>query len=1042
VRQRNGVIAALVLVVLGAGLWLLLGRGPSGTDKAGAHGADAGPVDALALRKAARRRGDRDRTPAALSGIVRDAASNAGLGGAVVTLEPAGLFGDRAATPGLRPPPLYAHADPSGAYRIDRVPPGRYRASATATAHLPGATLDLVIVAGTPRTLDFALTQGGALLSGTVTDVGGGAVAQAVVSATRIDGGDWLGLDRAAAGTLTDEAGHYQLNLAEGHYAVAVRQVDYVDALEQVEVRGGPRVLDIVLTPAAAITGVVLTRGERKPVAGAIVTTAGGRATGQTFGLAEVKKYLGFDAVVTDSDGRFALRGLGAGVIEVTALHGDGRSREPTVVELGVAEQKDGILVLIDPAYSISGFVVRANKPEEGVGNAMVAGLAMKGEIRPTFVVETDETGYFEIPGVAPGTYTMGALRNGAMPNFLRVNVTVKDKDVSDVLLSLDAGATLRGRIEPAGLASLALSMRTDDMGLGTMFSAVGAALVQGRTKDDGTFELPAVPSGEWTLVARGDDGARGELPVRVTSDDQAGLVVKMVPKGSIAGAVVDENGAPVTNAEVAMDLRDRGQRDTIDFGSAFGGRVSTDTSGRFVLRGLIAGTYTPEVDVNDEDAEWASGEAPAPISLAEGEAKTGVVLKIEARNGTIRGRVVSADGKPLPDAWVVARGTWNDELEAAREDDEPAPKGEQGGKDTGKGKGGGARVEVRAQDDDAPTESWGPTSKPALTDSDGRFALKGLGPKNLYTVTADGPGGRAHRQKVKPGSDIVLTIKPFGRLEGKVTTSGAAVTDFRIELRGPVRKSSHVLDDQGRYLIERLDAGEYEVTVTSDGGAVKKRVRVAAGQTATLDLSLEPWGQVRGRVVDALTGEPISGARVAAFSHELGAPEEMGMSFLTGGGPTTDRDGKFSVGKLGPGKAQVVVFEAGLFAGFEPLVSREVVLAVGEQKDLGELRALTKARVKEKERGDLGLSTTTGEAWLNVTAVASGGAADKAGVKVGDQILAIDQNLVTTTGTDAAMELLDGGRVKVGQEVRLGLRRKDEALELGVTATARDGKK
>jgi len=68
--------------------------------------------------------------------------------------------------------------------------------------------------------------------------------------------------------------------------------------------------------------------------------------------------------------------------------------------------------------------------------------------------------------------------------------------------------------------------------------------------------------------------------------------------------------------------------------------------------------------------------------------------------------------------------------------------------------------------------------------------------------------------------------------------------------------------DEQGRYVFEEVDLGEYVLTVEADGHAPQRRHFKVGPQPSSEDFSLEPGRRVRGRVADA-EGRPIGGACV-----------------------------------------------------------------------------------------------------------------------------------------------------------------------------------
>src|SRR5690606_40794622 len=101
----------------------------------------------------------------------------------------------------------------------------------------------------------------------------------------------------------------------------------------------------------------------------------------------------------------------------------------------------------------------------------------------------------------------------------------------------------------------------------------------------------------------------------------------------TIAGIVVDRAGNPVEGAQVA------GVRENaFDAGGSTYVQDLSDSSGRFMLRGLVAGYYTLSAS---REAASRSGGGP-PVVAETG--RTDVTLTIES-TGRIRGRVAFANG-------------------------------------------------------------------------------------------------------------------------------------------------------------------------------------------------------------------------------------------------------------------------------------------------------------------------------------------------------------------------------------------------------------
>jgi protocatechuate 3,4-dioxygenase beta subunit len=123
---------------------------------------------------------------------------------------------------------------------------------------------------------------------------------------------------------------------------------------------------------------------------------------------------------------------------------------------------------------------------------------------------------------------------------------------------------------------------------------------------------------------------------------------------------------------------------------------------------------------------------------------------------------------------------------------------------------------------------------------------------------------------------DFALEPLAFGAVTGVVTdaVSGLPIVGARVALRPPRALAedkgfwmSAVTDDNGVYLIENALAGEYEIFARAYGYHTSDPVPVTVvdGETAVVDLTLEPltFGSLEGAVTDAVTGDPVAGARV-----------------------------------------------------------------------------------------------------------------------------------------------------------------------------------
>lgn len=145
----------------------------------------------------------------------------------------------------------------------------------------------------------------------------------------------------------------------------------------------------------------------------------------------------------------------------------------------------------------------------------------------------------------------------------------------------------------------------------------------------------------------------------------------------------------------------------------------------------------------------------------------------------------------------------------------------------------------------------------------------------------------------------VLVSCLRAGSIEGRVTNSVTGEAVGGVEVRF-LDRQSHVFqtatDSSGTYRLANLEDGGYSGGFSKDGFSNSPRgpsVQVAGDVAARLDAQLNPWGGLRGRVVDE-EGKPALGVRV-----EIGS------------GPTedasTDANGTFFFKNMRPGSYVVV---------------------------------------------------------------------------------------------------------------------------------------
>ncbi len=990
--NRRTQLAIVVVVVVLAALvaWRTLRRG-SEPDTATVGSARGGSGGAIASTTGGSTGAPpTPAIPASVSGRVTQSASGAGIPGARVALSRAEL--GASIFEGATTPTIQVVTDAQGAWTATKVPPGIYVVAAVAKGFIPGIREKVLVGSGDRTTgIDLALDAGGLVVSGTISDVGGGSIAGAEVRMKRERNSyDEEGEMIAIAG----DDGRYEITLADASYAATASHADYTSDSESFELGGKPRTIDFTLTPGGTIRGQVVTRAGT-PLPDALIQSERAGRRGDS------------SSARADEHGKFTLKSLDAGAIAVTASGRGYASNAPTVVELGIGESIDDITVIVDRAYTISGTVVERGTTK-GIPGVRLGVFSISLGEAAVALAPSAADGTFEILGVKPASYMLFAIGEEVMPEVGK-QIEVVDKDVTGLMVEMAGGVTVTGRVEPPQVATIGISPTV--VGLGNLFDAVKTALVRAESDATGAFTLRHVPPGTFNVTANTKAGDAGKVVVIVEAVDKVGVVVKLEKRGSIAGKVVDARGAAVAGVRVEANPhreKDDSPGASFSFSPSRGGNVTTSADGAFLLVGLDPGKVGLRVHADGGALRWADAahrDKPRDeieIEVAKGVDKTGVTLTVETRDGVIRGNVVGGDKKPAADIWVTATLV----------DEAPKTKSEE--------------VEM----------SFGEVSqsKPVLTGPDGTFVIERLR-KGSYEVVGEAARGtsRAHKSGVKPGDSVTLSLLPLGTLTGRVTAGGKPVAAYDLSCKSALADigrniDRRVTDADGAYKLERLPPGDYTCTAVADEGRTTGKVTIPAGE-AKLDLVLAPFATITGTIISALSGKPVAGLKVMMTGD--GFDEKMITDMLTGGGPTSDPAGKFTVARVPAGKGSLVVMPKE--GGFQSLAKRDFeVTAAGQRVDVGTIKVVPP---RTTEAGTLGMGTEVTDGALVVASVKQGGPAEGAGVRVGDKITSINGISVADLTAEIGKTLLESGTVGVGQSFQLGVDRAGTAAQITIVA-------
>lgn len=194
-------------------------------------------------------------------------------------------------------------------------------------------------------------------------------------------------------------------------------------------------------------------------------------------------------------------------------------------------------------------------------------------------------------------------------------------KTTREVVMPLQRGHTLEGRVfdqvSGAGIAEAYVGFR--DPGTAQVSRGPLGERYE-KTRNDGTFVLDGVPSGDMIVTAMASNHARREIALKV-SDDTPPLAIGLATGGKVAGMVLSTEGLPAKGGVFLAGP-----------GIPFHKRL--DETGSFSFENRPAGHYRLT-------AHTDAGTASQEFDLAENEIREDIVLKVgEGRSmrGVVRG--------------------------------------------------------------------------------------------------------------------------------------------------------------------------------------------------------------------------------------------------------------------------------------------------------------------------------------------------------------------------------------------------------------------
>ncbi len=363
----------------------------------------------------------------------------------------------------------------------------------------------------------------------------------------------------------------------------------------------------------ASIVGTVIDDATDLPITSASIRVSGGRSQGSSLST----------ALLTGSDGRFAVRGLVPGSHTITAGR-SGYLAGSIDVDLAAGEVRTPLVLRLSRTAVIAGTITdEAGEPVVNVRVQLLrrSGVTSVGSWTTAAIntEATDDQGRFRIPGLRPGAYVVYAplAPNSAPLSALEAGFINDNEGVTRELMGLGTGQALRGTLpgQPdsrmvgqvvAGVQpGLALSDSTGAAYVNTFYpssttlaGATPLTLTTGQERHNinirlqpqrtvvvsGTLLGPDGPLG-WTRVSvwpRERSGMTNELEIAATVSDTDGrFVLPHVPEGDLVLRVHRTLEPSSRSSRVTSSLRSGASASqTIEF--------IEDWSGTSTPRGLL----------------------------------------------------------------------------------------------------------------------------------------------------------------------------------------------------------------------------------------------------------------------------------------------------------------------------------------------------------------------------------------------------------------------------------------------------------------------
>ncbi|MBM7553900.1 carboxypeptidase regulatory-like domain-containing protein [Thalassobacillus pellis] len=801
-------------------------------------------------------------------------------------------------------------ANADGTFRFNNLAPELYIVSASAPNFSTVQTGTLVEASQTSQ-VALTMTANPASVSGRVTDNDGNPVPEATVQVLDLNG------VLIATGFANAEGNYTIGNLPVGTFTVVANAPSFGQVITGIDLEPGEELANInfVLVPnPGSINGQITNLTTGNPIEGATVTILDGISQ------------LPVSVTTTTLFGNYTVSGLSPGPYIVTASRtGFGTGQLGAFVLSDTTVTAD--IALTPNPGTITGTVVDTNG-DPITDTRIQVGIYDENNILVVSLLANSD-GTYTVPGLAPGGYFVVA----SAPNF----------SSSIASAFVESGQTINvTNILVPDPVTLSVTVTNASTGLPVEGAAVtvrdenSLLIISGITDQNGTVTLTSLPSGILNVTADAAGfGTETQTFIAGPGEEINALFTLDPNPGNIQGFITNiQTGDAVPNAAILL----------YDINNVLVQTAVSNQFGEYFFTGVTPGVYTVVANAADFGPATAG-------AIVEAEVTTTLSFALSPNPGLIQGFVRDAqDNSPIPGANVIVRElsgsgpiiyTTLTDQDGFFQTTSLSPNVYVLVAVNAEGYGansvsaevisnnvtnteillsrnpGTLQGTVRDASTASPLpgtlirviDNQGTIVAGVQTDISGFYLIDSL-KEGIYTVTAINPDYQAGIQTIEIAANDTTTLD-FSLEENPATLSGT-VTDFltgapltgviiEVRLGGTdilVRRT--LTDENGNYLLEGLPSGTFDVVAQlTDYSIFVSTVVLSPTETEILDIVLTPSpATIQGTVVDAVTGNPISGALVTVV---IPNTDIIVATIITGS------DGTYTIGNLPNGNFDVV---------------------------------------------------------------------------------------------------------------------------------------